>query len=96
MQFQALPGSPLPDQLRQLGWRVERTGTSERILPHAVRRRFEVSSSGALTPATENSTRPTSIVVTQPRYRGCGCLRSENALIRARARAGQGDGRNRL
>jgi hypothetical protein len=46
MQFQALPGSPLPDQLRQLGWRVERTGTSERILPHAVSQRFETSSSG--------------------------------------------------
>jgi hypothetical protein len=47
-----------------LGLFIEKIGESQRILPHAVRQRFEVSSSGALTPATEGSTRPTSIVVT--------------------------------
>jgi hypothetical protein len=64
MQFQALVGSALPGQLTALGWNVTKIGESERILPHAVRQRFEVSSSGALVAATENSTRPTSIVVT--------------------------------
>ena len=39
-------------------------GESERILPHAVQRRFEMSSSGALIAATEGSTRPTSVVLT--------------------------------
>jgi hypothetical protein len=64
MQFQALPTSPIPDRLRVLGLFVEKIGESQRILPHAVRQRFETSSSGALVPATENSTRPTSTVVT--------------------------------
>jgi hypothetical protein len=49
---------------RCLTTHVERTGESQRILPHAVRQKFETSSSGALVPATENSTRPTSIVIT--------------------------------
>jgi hypothetical protein len=39
-------------------------GMSERILPHAVAQRFEVSSSGALVAPTEGSTKPTSVVVT--------------------------------
>jgi hypothetical protein len=37
MRFDALPGSPLPDQLRELGYLVERTGETERILPHTMR-----------------------------------------------------------
>jgi hypothetical protein len=41
-----------------------KTGTSERILPHAVPQRFEVSSSGALVPVTEGSTKPTTVTVT--------------------------------
>ena len=36
----------------------------ERILHHAVTQRFEVSSSGALLPLTEGSTRPVSVQVT--------------------------------
>jgi hypothetical protein len=39
-------------------------GTTERILPHAVAQRFETSSSGALIPATEGSTKPVSVIVT--------------------------------
>ncbi len=57
-------GSPVPAQLTAMGYIVERIGTSERILPHAVPQRFEVSSSGALVAPTEGSTRPVSVVVT--------------------------------
>ena len=49
----ALVGSPLPAQLTAMGYIVEKTCTSERILAHAVAHRFETSSSGALVPATE-------------------------------------------
>ena len=64
MNFDALVGSALPSQLTTLGYSVEKIGESQRILPHAVAQRFEVSSSGALIPATEGSTKPTSMVVT--------------------------------
>jgi hypothetical protein len=53
MRFDALVGSELPDQLAALGYIVEKTGTSERILAYAVAQRFETSSSGALVPTTE-------------------------------------------
>jgi hypothetical protein len=62
--FDALVGSPLPEQLAALGYDVVKTGTSERILPHAVARRFETSSSGARAPVTEGSTKPVSVQVT--------------------------------
>jgi hypothetical protein len=64
MRLQVLPGSPLPDELRELGYIVVPTGTTERILPMAVRQAMTVSSSGALIAATENSTRPVSMVIT--------------------------------
>jgi hypothetical protein len=64
LRFEALPGSPLPDQLVAMGYIVEKIGESQRILPHAVAQRFEVSSSGALIPATEGSTKPTTVTVT--------------------------------
>jgi len=51
-----------PANNTRLGYIVEKTGESERILPHAVQQRFEMSSSGALVPATEGSTK--SVVVT--------------------------------
>jgi hypothetical protein len=43
----------LPDQLTALGYIVEKIGTAERSLPHAVAERFETSSSGALIAPTE-------------------------------------------
>jgi hypothetical protein len=64
MRLQTLPGSALPDQLAALGYIVERTGETQRILPHAVAQKFEVSSSGALVSPTGGSTKPTSVVVT--------------------------------
>jgi hypothetical protein len=64
IRFEALAGSPLPAQLAALGYIVEKTGTSQRILPHQVAPRFEVSSSGALMPVTEGSTMPVTVTVT--------------------------------
>ena len=40
-------------------------GESQRILPHAVLQKFETSSSGALVPPTEGSTRPLSVTITK-------------------------------
>jgi hypothetical protein len=59
--FDALPGSPLPEQLTARGYIVEKIGESERILPHAVQQRFERSSSCALVPPTESSTKPVTV-----------------------------------
>jgi hypothetical protein len=64
MRFEALPGSALPDQLRALGWRVERTGESERILPCAVSQKFTTRADGELVPFTEGSSAPVSVQVT--------------------------------
>jgi hypothetical protein len=63
MRFDALVGSPLPDQLAALGYIVEKIGESQRIVSHAVAQRFEVSSSGGLTPTTEGSTKPVKVKV---------------------------------
>jgi hypothetical protein len=63
LRSNALPGSALPGQLRELGYIVEKTGTTERIPPHAVAQRFEVSTSGALVPVTEGSTKPVTVQV---------------------------------
>jgi hypothetical protein len=64
LRLDALVGSPLPAQLTALGYTVTKTGTSERILPNAITQKFETSSSGALIPATEGSTRPVTVTVT--------------------------------
>jgi hypothetical protein len=61
VSFDALIGSPLPDQLRALGWIVEKIGTTERILPQAVQHRFEIAPDGTLVPPTEGSTKPVTV-----------------------------------
>jgi hypothetical protein len=50
--------------IARLGYIVTLIGESERILPHAIARKFEMSSSGALVAPTEGSTRPVSVIVT--------------------------------
>jgi len=62
--FDALVGSALPEQLTAMGYVIEKIGTSERILSHAVAQKFETSSSGALVPVTEGSTKPVTVQVT--------------------------------
>jgi hypothetical protein len=65
ISFDALPGSALPGQLAARGYDVVKTGTTERILPHAVAQRLETSSSGALVAPTEGSTKPVTVTVTK-------------------------------
>jgi hypothetical protein len=64
LRFDALVGSLLPAQHTALGYIVEKTGESQRILAHAVAQRFEVSSSGVLVAPTEGSTKPISVHTT--------------------------------
>jgi hypothetical protein len=64
IRFDALVGSPLPAQLTALGYIVEKTGESQRILPHAVAQKFTVRADGELEPFTEGSSKPASMQVT--------------------------------
>ena len=56
--FDALPGSPLPDQLAALGYDVTLIGTTERILPHQIVERFTRRADGELEPLAAGSTVP--------------------------------------
>src|SRR4051794_12936496 len=56
IRMEALPASALPDQLRAMGYSVERTGESQRILPHAIVENFVADRNGAFAPATAGST----------------------------------------
>jgi hypothetical protein len=53
-----------PANNAKVGYLVAKIGESQRILPHAVAQKFETSSSGALVPATEGSTRPVTTRIT--------------------------------
>jgi hypothetical protein len=64
MRFEALPGSSIPRMMEARGYIVVPTGTTQRILAHAVAQPMTMSSSGALVAAIENSTRPTTVVIT--------------------------------
>jgi hypothetical protein len=64
IRLQVLPGSPLPDQLAAQGYTVVPTGTTQRILAHAVAQPMTMSSSGALIAATEGSTKPVTMTIT--------------------------------
>jgi hypothetical protein len=58
------PDRTQPARLQALGCIVEKTGETQRILPHAVRQDMTISSSGALVAATEGSTRPVTVSIT--------------------------------
>jgi hypothetical protein len=58
MRFEALPGSPLPEKLRQAGYTVTETGTTQRILAHAIGQDFVIGAGGEMELATAGSTRP--------------------------------------
>jgi hypothetical protein len=64
MRFEALPDSALPAALRSMGYVVEQTGETQRILPHAITEELTTTSSGAVVPVTEGSTRPVTRRVT--------------------------------
>jgi hypothetical protein len=57
-RFEALPGSPLPDQLRDNGYEVSEVGTTQRILPHAIEDKYVIGTGGVLELATAASTQP--------------------------------------
>ena len=54
--MECLPGSTLPARLSGMGYLVERTGESQRILPHAIVEHLTTTAAGALVPVTEGST----------------------------------------
>ena len=62
IDFEVLPGNPLPAQIR---FQVEPNGYGERILPHSVVEYFTKNADGTLSLLTEGSTRPVSSRVTQ-------------------------------
>ena len=64
MRFQALPDSALPASLRSVGYIVEPIGETQRILPHAITEELTTTSSGAMVPVTEGSTKPVTTRVT--------------------------------
>jgi hypothetical protein len=60
VRIETLPGSALPDELRQLGYRVRPADppTGEKILPHAIIEKFTRRGDGALEALVHGSTRP--------------------------------------
>jgi hypothetical protein len=58
--IECLPGSVVPDRLRDAGYdlRPADPPEGERIIAGSIVERLELSSSGAFEPATENSTKP--------------------------------------
>jgi hypothetical protein len=64
IDFEVLPGSPLPDDLRARGYTVHADGEGERILHSSVVEWFTRTSSGAFELMTEGSTKPPASRVT--------------------------------
>jgi hypothetical protein len=58
VRMECLPGSTLPDELRDAGYDPELIGEGERIIAGTIVERRELSAAGAFEPATEGSTRP--------------------------------------
>lgn len=56
--FDALPGSALPDKLREIGFIVQKTGDSQRILAGCVVEQFTRRADGSLELLTPGSTMP--------------------------------------
>jgi hypothetical protein len=69
IMIETLPGSSLPADLRNAGYKVNPPGQGERILAGSVVQRFTTTSSGALEPMTEGSTKPLSVKVERWAFR---------------------------
>jgi hypothetical protein len=61
--IECLPGSTLPDELRDLGYDLHDAGEGERILPAAIVERFTKNADGTLGPLTEGSTKPVTAIL---------------------------------
>jgi len=64
MTIECLPGSTLPDDLRDTGYDVQADGEGERILPSAIVQRFACNVDGDFELLTEGSTRPVALTQT--------------------------------
>jgi hypothetical protein len=62
IRIECLPGSMLPRDLEDAGYLVTATGKGERLLSSAIIERCTRTSSGALEPVVEGSTKPVVIV----------------------------------
>jgi hypothetical protein len=62
--MECLPGSTLPDELRQLSYDVRDLGDCERILAAAIVERFTLTADGEFEPLVEGSTKPVAQTVT--------------------------------
>jgi hypothetical protein len=58
VRMECLPGSTLPDELRQLGYDVSEIGDGERILAAAITEHFTLNADGEFEPLVEGSTKP--------------------------------------
>jgi len=57
MRIECLPGSALPDELREAGYKLEPAGTHERLLESTIVEKFTRNADGSLTPLIEGSTK---------------------------------------
>jgi hypothetical protein len=57
VMIEVLPGSTLPDELRDAGYDLTEIDGGERIIAGSIVEQLELSSSGAFMPATEGSTK---------------------------------------
>jgi hypothetical protein len=54
--LETLPGSALPDDLRELGYDVAEAGEGERVLPTAILQKLTLTSGGTFEELVEGST----------------------------------------
>jgi hypothetical protein len=64
LRIECLPFSALPEDMREMGYTVIANGEGERILASAITKKFTRTSSGALEPMTEGSTKPVASTIT--------------------------------
>jgi hypothetical protein len=64
VRMECLPGSTLPDELRQLGYDVRDLGDGERILATAIVERFTLNAAGEFEALVEGSSKPIASTVT--------------------------------
>src|SRR6267378_4117778 len=64
VSMECLPDSSLPDELKALGYRLEPTGETQRILPHALTEKFTRGADGTFAPLVAGSTLPVAHTVT--------------------------------
>jgi hypothetical protein len=64
VRIECLPGSTLPDELRNAGYDVGDLGDGERILAAAIVEKFVMRADGEFEPATAESTSPVASTVT--------------------------------